>query len=107
MLWQDCLGEVKSRENPPMLPAMGSLIGGVMEILKVGDVVRLRSGGPNMTITSFANDRAGRPMVYCEWFDSNKKHFDFFCMSSLTGVDRADGTFPPAPLAARVVQSGM
>jgi uncharacterized protein YodC (DUF2158 family) len=35
---------------------------------KIGDVVRLKSGGPAMTIT-MVGDNYGTPTVWCQWFD--------------------------------------
>lgn len=37
-----------------------------MSDLKVGDVVRLKSGGPKMTIYSIIDNGC-----YCTWFDAN------------------------------------
>lgn len=39
-----------------------------MADFKVGDVVRLKSGGPLMTIRVIDND--GTREIYCDWFDS-------------------------------------
>ena len=38
--------------------------------LKVGDVVRLKSGGPNMTVTAVGqiNDDFHEISVWCTWF---------------------------------------
>jgi uncharacterized protein YodC (DUF2158 family) len=49
---------------------------------KAGDVIRLKSGGPKMTVTSVA-DEWGAPMVYCVWF---------------VGTKEQSGKFPPATL---------
>jgi len=49
---------------------------------KVGDTVRLKSGGPKMTVVG-VGDNLGEPVVWCEWFYDNKKD---------------SGTFPPAAL---------
>lgn len=51
--------------------------------LKVGDVVRLKSGGPSMTVTQVGEDAYGVPMVWCAWFEGTKP---------------MDGTFPPGAL---------
>jgi uncharacterized protein YodC (DUF2158 family) len=39
--------------------------------LKVGDVVRLKSGGPDMTISRFESDGSTRT-AYCGWFVGKK-----------------------------------
>ena len=36
---------------------------------KVGDVVRLKSGGAQMTVSEFFKSPEGREMVQCTWFD--------------------------------------
>jgi uncharacterized protein YodC (DUF2158 family) len=41
--------------------------------LKVGDTVRLKSGGPLMTVTGVGHDRNHKPMVWCSWFTDNKE----------------------------------
>lgn len=40
---------------------------------KIGDTVRLKSGGPLMTVNSLTNDMDGRPIVLTTWFDKNEK----------------------------------
>ena len=44
---------------------------------KAGDVVRLKSGGPKMTVSS-VSDYYGELMVYCDWFDAQKRSTDKF-----------------------------
>lgn len=47
--------------------------------LKIGDVVRLKSGGPKMTITEIGKyGYSDHEQVKCVWFDSNKKTEDLF-----------------------------
>lgn len=42
--------------------------------LKVGDVVRLKSGGPKMTITEFGKYHySDHEQAKCIWFDNNKR----------------------------------
>lgn len=36
-----------------------------------GNVVRLKSGGPLMTVEQVGQDAAGRDRVWCKWFDKN------------------------------------
>ncbi len=40
--------------------------------MKVGDIVRLRSGGPKMTVTAVVDDY-GTPTVRCAWFDGSRQ----------------------------------
>jgi uncharacterized protein YodC (DUF2158 family) len=47
--------------------------------LKVGDVVRLKSGSPKMTITEIGKyGYSEKEQVKCIWFDANKKCEDLF-----------------------------
>lgn len=46
--------------------------------IQVGDVVRLKSGGPQMTVKWVEAGDA-----YCEWFDGNKKTGEEFALTSL------------------------
>jgi len=46
---------------------------------KVGDVVRLKSGGPPMTVTEVGK-ASEEPTIWCQWFE---------------GADTKNGTFPP------------
>lgn len=39
---------------------------------KVGDIVRLKSGGPSMTVTA-VGDNYGTLTVWCSWFISGKE----------------------------------
>jgi uncharacterized protein YodC (DUF2158 family) len=49
---------------------------------KVGDIVRLKSGGPKMTVTKVVGDR-----IHCEWFnDDNKVDFKVFPPEALEAV---------------------
>ena len=54
---------------------ISTLVGGeVGDDLRPGDVVRVKSGGPNMTVKAVAPDGiTGEPTVWCEWFDKNHK----------------------------------
>ena len=59
-------------------------------VLKIGDVVILRSGGPDMTIM-FIKERktAHTKIVECSWFDSNydtKLHNKMFAPDTLKKV---------------------
>ena len=42
------------------------------EQFKPGDVVKLKSGSPKMTVTS-VGDRLGTLSVWCSWFDEKNK----------------------------------
>jgi uncharacterized protein YodC (DUF2158 family) len=53
---------------------------------KMGDVVRLKSGGPKMTVYGVEGSR-----VYCVWFEGSKKIEDTFEMDTLK-----DGNVKPS-----------
>ena len=55
---------------------------------KTGDVVRLKSGGPNMTVVKYG-DYSQERKVLCEWFDEkNKQDQRLFYDSELEIVHR-------------------
>ena len=46
---------------------------------KIGDIVKLKSGSPSMTITEFGKYRySDHEQVKCIWFDGKKKCEDIF-----------------------------
>lgn len=54
--------------------------------MKVGDVVRLKSGGPKMTVMTLnAASLSYRQALQCSWFDEEKQEFQY-------------GNFPPESL---------
>ncbi|MFC2113309.1 YodC family protein [Bacteroidota bacterium] len=48
---------------------------------KVGDVVRLKSGGPEMTITKFRG--SSKSVVACQWFNGKTKDSGWFDTDTL------------------------
>lgn len=46
--------------------------------MKIGDVVKLKSGGPNMTVMKISSGYA-----ICHWFDQSKACKDSFAIESL------------------------
>lgn len=46
----------------------------IRDMINVGIVVRLRSGGPKMTVTAkeSAGPWSGRTVCYCAWFEENE-----------------------------------
>ena len=50
------------------------------ENITYGDIVKLKSGGPKMTLSSF---RASYNQVYCEWFDGGNHKKGTFVMEVL------------------------
>ena len=45
------------------------------EPFNTGDTVRLKSGGPNMTVTGVGDPHeTGTVWVTCEWFDEKETH---------------------------------
>ena len=41
--------------------------------IKAGGVVKLKSGGPKMTVEAVFRDAGGRMCVRCTWFDDTKR----------------------------------
>lgn len=55
------------------------------EGFKTGDVVRLKSGGPTMTVSEIESTTGA---VLCTWFDSTEKRSDsYFPASALKRVE--------------------
>ena len=44
---------------------------------KVGDTVKLKSGGPDMTVTRIGT-AGGEPMIWCVWFEGPKDLYGLF-----------------------------
>ncbi len=60
--------------------------------LNIGIVVKLKSGGPLMTVTAHGKDAEGKPRVTCTWFDNdmNEKNGAF-------PVEALEPYTPPIP----------
>ena len=55
---------------------------------KVGDVVRLKSGGASMTVSKLFKSPEGREMVQCTWFDKKQReHRAAFAVDSLEAAE--------------------
>ena len=64
-----------------------------MAQIKVGDVVKLKSGGPKMTVESTKSNPAG---VLCTWFDNAEKKSSFFQPEALEPASKkAKKATPP------------
>ncbi len=60
-----------------------------MAKFKSGDVVKLKSGGPNMTVQGYAAVMAGKPSqtVQCKWFAGAKSEASNFHEDMLLTVE--------------------
>ena len=58
-----------------------------MADFKPGDVVRLKSGGPNMTVTG-RHSETGR--ILCQWFVGTKLERGTFTPDALVFVDESE-----------------
>jgi uncharacterized protein YodC (DUF2158 family) len=54
---------------------------------KPGDIVRLKSGGPDMTVSSIDPHKK---YLHCEWFAGKKREFGQFSFVVIEAVSRAD-----------------
>lgn len=50
-------------------------------IFKVGDIVKIKSGGPDMTVQTVPTERASN--YRCQWFAGKKLEFGLFPEGSL------------------------
>lgn len=58
-----------------------------MSDLKAGDIVRLKSGGPDMTV-EYVDTELSR--CRCSWFDGKKLSHEFFQPEALEKVEKPD-----------------
>jgi len=56
-------------------------------MIKTGDVVVLKSGGPEMTVEGFEHEGAGRVFVICSWFVGATRERARFLSEALEIVD--------------------
>jgi uncharacterized protein YodC (DUF2158 family) len=54
--------------------------------IRVGEIVKLKSGGPKMTVESSFNDAHGKRCVRCVWFDKDKLMRDAFQIDAVENV---------------------
>jgi uncharacterized protein YodC (DUF2158 family) len=57
--------------------------------INAGDVVQLKSGGPEMTVSNL-HQWQGRTEANCEWFEGSKNHSNSFPLTSLKLVTNRD-----------------
>ena len=53
---------------------------------QVGDVVRLKSGGPKMTVTEVGETMTGEMTVWCAWFVSTKQERGSFPLGAVERI---------------------
>ncbi len=56
-------------------------------IFKIGDVVRLKSGGPTMTVTGVDTETYGTLQVFCKWFIDEKENANHYPPEALENAD--------------------
>lgn len=62
------------------------------EEFKIGDVVRLKSGGPDMTVVSLnENSMTHKGQIKCQWFEKNRPQDSIFPSAALEKVDEDAG----------------
>ena len=60
-----------------------------MEEFKVGEVVQLRSGGPEMTIVRESDPSGGKKSYVCTWFKNDEPKYNTFPAGTLQKVDHS------------------
>ncbi|QSV44995.1 YodC family protein [Geobacter benzoatilyticus] len=62
-----------------------------MENLSVGDLVRLKSGGPTMTVSAPVEPFGTHdPEVVCDWFSKDKFFRETFTITTLEKVEAVE-----------------
>ena len=64
---------------------------GMTTEIQVGDVVKLKSGGPAMTVTAI--DKTSKK-AFCEWFESAEQHQGTFVLAALEPSNTLDRPKP-------------
>jgi len=59
-------------------------------MFKPGDVVRLKSGGPEMTVDQAGQDMFERDRVWVTWFDNNKLQKATFAPEALEKLPQTE-----------------
>ena len=79
-------GSLRARASPQNL--LLDLAGQLMRAFEIGSIVRLKSGGPPMTVVGHPDhDIGGR--IPCSWFASdNKRLTDYFPREALEAAER-------------------
>lgn len=75
--------------------------------IAVGDVVRLKSGGPKMTVVTISKTQLDSELsVWCEWFDEkNKAQKNTFHLVAVEKVDpQSEPPAPPQRRGARIIK---
>jgi uncharacterized protein YodC (DUF2158 family) len=78
---QDALGVIESgwegfQNAPPLTQRRYRKTGGgkiMTDEIEAGSVVKLKSGGPRMTVEAVFRDADGRMCVRCTWFSDTKR----------------------------------
>jgi uncharacterized protein YodC (DUF2158 family) len=78
---QDALGVIESgwegfQNAPPLTQRRYRKTGGgkiMTDEIEAGSVVKLKSGGPRMTVEAVFRDAGGRMCVRCTWFSDTKR----------------------------------
>jgi uncharacterized protein YodC (DUF2158 family) len=66
---------------------------GMATEFKPGDVVRLKSGGPAMTVTAIG-EHESQTKAFCEWFEGTKRHQGTFVLATLEASGPGDRPKP-------------
>lgn len=62
----------------------------MIDAIKAGVVVQLKSGGPHMTVSNL-REWQGRTEANCDWFDGTKMQYGSFPLTSLKVVTEERG----------------
>lgn len=70
-----------------------------MTDFKPGDTVRVKSGGPIMTISQVAEDSLGEMTAWCSWFDGQRAERGTFPVTVLVHAEPPTGGYKSVKVA--------
>lgn len=71
------------------------------DTFQLGDVVVLKSGGPQMTVSAVGeSNTTGQGLVWCVWFEKSDKHSDSFPQETLKQYESDYNRHPRKTLLA-------
>jgi uncharacterized protein YodC (DUF2158 family) len=71
---------------------------------RVGDTVKLKSGGPLMTVTNPGGQTGGKTVVSCTWFDGSEVKASVFPPDALEVATKPDYAKAASEVASKLAR---